>query len=70
MGRKTKGSLIAWAVLTTLTACVDGGPPSPFRRPSMRDAPSTAADGGSARDDAAVNDDADAGPTLDGALKN
>ena len=46
MGTGLTVSMLVLAALTTLTACVDGGPPSPFHRPGMRDAPNTAADGG------------------------
>jgi hypothetical protein len=45
MGSKRLVSMVVWTVLAALAACEDGGPPNPFR-PSMRDAPATAADSG------------------------
>jgi hypothetical protein len=46
MGTGRTVTMLVLAALTALTACSDGGPPSPFHHPGTRDAPSTAADGG------------------------
>jgi hypothetical protein len=55
-----KVSMVALVALASVavTACSDGGPPGPFHRPSTRDAPTIAADGGEQTPNA---DDADAG---------
>lgn len=49
-------SMIAWTLLGALAACEDGGPPNPFKRPTMRDAPINAADGGSDASDVEGDD--------------
>lgn len=46
MGTGRTVTMLVLAALTALTACVDGGPPSPFHRPGTRNAPNTAADSG------------------------
>jgi hypothetical protein len=38
--------MLVLAALTALSACADGGPPSPFHHRGTRDASNTAADGG------------------------
>jgi hypothetical protein len=50
--------MLVLAALAALTACSDGGPPSPFHRPGSKGAPTTAADGGADQGD---DDDLDAG---------
>jgi hypothetical protein len=49
-------SMIAWTLLGAIAACEDGGPPNPFKRPTMRDAPVSAADGGADASDLEVDD--------------
>jgi hypothetical protein len=62
MGGKSQVSVVAWGLLAQLVACADGGPPSPFSRPSMRNAPNIAADGDKPRaNNHAPADDSDAG---------
>jgi len=49
-------SMIAWTLLGAIAACEDGGPPNPFKPPTMRDAPVSAADGGTDASDFEADD--------------